>query len=94
MADINGKESAERLRERLMQIEQWPQQYMFKFIVKNENGQVDKVVACLPKEGITTFNTSRDLHYVSVTCVAQMPSADAIMDVTLRATSIGGVISL
>ncbi len=90
----NDIKRLEGLRELLLKNKVWPLKYMFKFIVPNCNDNVNKVVAMLPKSGELHFNNSKDLRYVSVTCVAMMDSADSIIDITRQATSISGVMSL
>lgn len=92
--DQKNIETLERLKIQLLKTEKWPLKYMFKFIVPNSNGRVNAVVAGLPSGGQTSFKPSKDLHYVSVTHVNYMPSADSIVEATRRATSIEGVISL
>ncbi len=86
--------SLEGLREQLLKTKKWPLRYMFKFIVPNSDGRVDRVVALLPDGGTNSFKPSKDLHYVAVTCVALMSSPDEIIELTRRATEIDGVISL
>lgn len=88
------QESIERLRSRLLETPEWPIDYMFKFIVPNNGGKVNTVRGMLPEEGKTTFNHSKDLRYVAVTHVARMASADHIIEITTKATSVDGVISL
>lgn len=83
----------ERLREKLL-AERWPQKYMFKFVMPNDKAKMDAVLEALPTNGETRFRNSSGDKYVAVTCVAVMPSADAVMDVTTRACAIPGVISL
>lgn len=86
--------SLENLREQLLKTKEWPLKYMFKFIVPNNNDNVNRVVALLPKGGNLKFNNSKDMHYVAVTCVVDMPSADNIIEITKQATAINGVMSL
>lgn len=88
------QESIERLRSRLLETPEWPIDYMFKFIVPNNGGKVNTVRDMLPTHGKTTFNPSKDLHFVAVTHVARMASADHIIEITTKATSVDGVISL
>ena len=88
------QESIERLRNRLLETPSWPIDYMFKFIVPNNGGKVNTVRGMLPEEGKTTFNHSKDLRYVAVTHVARMACADHIIEITTKATSVDGVISL
>jgi hypothetical protein len=84
----------ERLREVLLESETWPVDYMFKFIVPNSDNRVNRVVDLLPKHGRITYNHTKNLKHIAVTCVARMDSADQIIDVTKNALSISGVIAL
>lgn len=86
-------EQVRRLHERL-QNERWPQPYMFKFIMPNDRATIDKVLETLPRSGEPRFSNSRNGKYTCITCVAPMPSAEAVMEVTTRACGIDGVISL
>lgn len=82
------------LRYRLMETENWPLKYMFKFITPNEDGKVEQIKALLPAEGKVTFKHTANLKHVSVTCVALMESADQIIVITEKADKIDGVIVL
>ena len=84
----------EKLRKQLLENKTWPLRYMFKFIVPNQDGKVDRVVSLLPKHGTVTFKHTKNLRHVSVTCVVSMKSADAIIEVTKNASAIEGVIAL
>lgn len=94
MIKQSDKESLERLRQLLLKTKAWPLKYMFKFIVPNSDDKVNRVVAVLPEGGSQSFKPSKELHYVAVTCIASMSSADEIIDVVERAIEIEGVISL
>ncbi len=72
----------------------WPKKYMFKFIMANDQSKVNAVMEVLPTTGTIRFDNSKTGKYVSITCVATMPSAEAVMDVTTKAIAIPGVISL
>ncbi len=91
LADMQA--GLERLRAKLA-AERWPQKYMFKFVLPNDKAKLDQVLEALPQNGETRFRDSAGGKYVGVTCVATMTSADAVMDVTVRACSVEGVISL
>ena len=84
----------EKLKELLANNKKWPMLYMFKFIVPNEDGKVQQVVDLLPKHGTVTYNHTKNLKYVSVTCRVSMKSANAIIDVTSKVAIIEGVMSL
>jgi hypothetical protein len=55
------------LRKILAENKKWPLLYMFKFIVPNQHGKVDKVVKLLPDKGEISFNHTKSLRHVSVT---------------------------
>lgn len=84
----------DKLRSILAENKKWPMRYMFKFIVPNEEGKVDKVVAGLPKDGKTTFKHTKNLKHVAVTCVASMASADDIIYISDQIAEIPGVMAL
>jgi hypothetical protein len=82
------------LREKLLEHKKWPLLYMFKFIVPNKDGNVDKLVGLLPDNGKTSFKNTKNLKYVSITCVASMAAVDDIIYTTKQALMIEGVMSL
>ena len=81
-----------KLREILEDNKRWPMAYMFKFIAPNKDGKVEKVVNIFPTEAKKSFKHTKNLKYVSVTCVLSMNSADEIIAITEAATAIDGVI--
>jgi uncharacterized protein len=82
------------LRSRLLENKNWPLTYMFKFIVPNESGKVNQIVELLPDNGKNSFKNTKNLRYVSVTCVVDMQSADDIIYTIKQALNIEGVMSL
>ena len=78
----------------LEQNKEWPLKYMFKFIVPNKEGKVEKVINVFPKDAKKNFKHTENLKYVSVTCVLEMNSADEIIKITEDAMSIPGVMML
>ncbi|MBQ3635079.1 MAG: DUF493 family protein [Bacteroidales bacterium] len=90
---MSAAEQASQLRARL-EHEKWPQKYMFKFVLPNDRAKIDAALELLPTTSRTTFTNSRTGKYVSISCVANMASADAVMEVTSRVCQIEGVISL
>jgi hypothetical protein len=83
-----------KLKELLAKNKKWPMLYMFKFIVPNEGDKVKQVVELLPKHGNVSYNHTKNLKYVSVTCKVSMKSANAIIEVTSKIAAIKGVMSL
>lgn len=89
-----SKDKFQNLRYRLMESDEWPMRYMFKFITPNNSGKVDKVKALLPEHGKTTYKHTSSLKYVSITCVAVMSSADEIIEISEQVDAIGGIMTL
>ncbi len=84
----------DKLRQKLLEVEKWPLRYVFKFIVPNTDGKVDKVKALMPANGKLFFKHTENLKHVSITCVAEMQTVDQIIEITYKAALIKGVISL
>ena len=78
-------------KEKLEANGQFPMLYMFKFIVPN--GNESAIEALFPKNEII-LKPSSGGKYVSTTIQVIMDSADQIIDIYERASSIDGVISL
>ncbi|MCU4174801.1 DUF493 family protein [Carboxylicivirga sp. N1Y90] len=84
----------DKLKELLLQNKKWPMLYLFKFIVPNSDGKVEKVVSLLPKHGKVSYRHTKNLKHVSVSCKVSMKNADAIIDISQKVAEIPGVISL
>ena len=83
-----------KLRKLLAESEEWPLLYMFKFIVPNQYGKVDKVVALLPEQGEVSFNHTKSMRHVAVTCKVIMNNPDEVIKITQEITAIEGVLAL
>ncbi|PZX49856.1 DUF493 family protein [Algoriphagus chordae] len=81
----------ENFKEKLEASGEFPQLYMFKFIVPN--GKEKEVAALFPKNELTTKESSGG-KYVSTTIQAMMQNADQIIDLYEQAAEIEGLISL
>ena len=81
-----------KLKEILEKNDKWPVAYMFKFIAPNKDGKVEQVVNIFPAEAKKSFKHTKNLKYVSITCVLNMNSAEEIIAITEAATAIQGVI--
>lgn len=82
------------LRYKLLENNNWPLRYMFKFIAPNEDGKVKQVTDLLPSNCDVSFKHTKSLRHVSITCIAYMNSADDIIDVLDKVDKIEGVLSL
>jgi putative lipoic acid-binding regulatory protein len=81
----------ENFKEKLEASGEFPQLYMFKFIVPA--GKEIEVAALFPKHEITTKASSGG-KYLSITAQAMMQSADGIIKIYEEASKIEGLISL
>lgn len=78
------------------QLEQqdWPNLYMFKFIVPNNNHHLAQVTALFNANSEISYHHSGNGKYVSLSAKEIMLSADDIIAVYERAALIPGIISL
>lgn len=81
----------ENFKEKLEASGEFPQLYMFKFIVPG--GKENEVAALFPKHELTTKASSGG-KYVSTTIQVMMQSADQIIMIYEKASEIEGLISL
>lgn len=88
------KDKYKKLKELLAENEKWPMKYMFKCIVPNSDDSMNKVLLLLPPEGQLSFKDSDKKNYTSVTSIAMMHSAEAIMSITNQLEQINGVLVL
>ena len=83
-----------KLKRILEQNKEWPLAYMFKFIVPNKEGKVEKVIGIFPEDAQKSFKYTDSLKYVSITCVLEMNNAEEIITITEAAMAVPGVIML
>jgi putative lipoic acid-binding regulatory protein len=78
-------------REKLDQYHTWPSIYVFKFIVPT--GKEDEVKQLFPFHPAVE-KLSKQGKYTSVTVEMMMPSADAVLDIYMKASKIEDIIAL
>jgi hypothetical protein len=83
-----------KLKELLDDNKKWPLKYMFKFIIPNKDGHVDKAKAMMPERSKMDFKHTKSLKYVSLTCVAYMKSAEDIISLNQKMEQIPGAMTL
>ena len=74
--------------------EEWPNVYLFKFIVPNETHKVALVNALFDDTARIDYQESRNGKYISVSAREFMLNVDSIIDVYLRSSQIEGLIAL
>jgi hypothetical protein len=79
------------LKAKLETFETWPHRYTFKFIVPGEKrGELEAIF-----EGFEySLRPSRTGKYTSLTCVREMPTADAVIGIYQRVEEIEGSYAL
>jgi hypothetical protein len=83
----------EKLREQL-ELQEWPDVYLFKFIAPNVSETVARVTALFDDGADLHFQPSRTGKYVSISAKEMMLNVDSIMEKYRMAAEISGVISL
>jgi len=82
------------LRTILMEETKWPLLYYFKFIVPNDNEKIRIVKELFSDPSKITYNTSRDIHYIGISCKEYMPDVESIMAIYEKAGLVEGLIAL
>ena len=73
-------EQFKNLRKELVKDNNWPQIYMFKFIIPADNKKIALVEAKFSDEAIITQKQSTNGKYISITIKEVMLNADSIID--------------
>ena len=78
-------------REKLDQHYTWPSLYVFKFIVPS--GKENEVKELFPLH-VSHEKSSKQGNYKSVTVEMMMPSAEAVLEIYIKASKIEGIVAL
>ena len=93
--DKKTQEFYDRLKEELDNANVWPAEYLFKFIVPTENGNVEAVENAFNDMGAVIKTTkSKNAKFTSVSVNVRMNSSQSIIDKYLEVSNIEGIISL
>jgi len=82
-----------KLREQLDLLE-WPDVYLFKFIIPNNSENIAKVTALFSNTNKMQFHESKTGKFVSISVKEMMLSVDSIIDKYEQATKIKGLMAL
>ncbi|MDG1347888.1 MAG: DUF493 family protein [Crocinitomicaceae bacterium] len=74
--------------------EEWPNVYLFKFIVENTPAQIARATSLFDETADISFHESKNGKFVSVTVKEMMLSSEAIISRYEKAAKIKGLISL
>ena len=91
---MDTNEQYDKLRDLLNKSENWPQVYMFKFIVPADNHKIALIESKFSDEAIINHKESSNGKYFSITVKEVMLSADSIIDKYKEMKGIEGLITL
>lgn len=93
--DKKTQEFYERLKEELDNANVWPAEYLYKFIVPTEDGNVEAVENAFNDMGAVIKTTkSKNAKFTSISVNVRMNSSQSIIDKYLEVSTIKGIISL
>jgi len=87
-------DNIEKFRELLSKNTTWPLLYYFKFIIHNNQQKLDQVKELFADPSAITYNTSRDIKFISLSCKQLMPDAESIIAIYEKANLVDGLIAL
>ncbi len=91
---MNNDEQFNNLRDKLAQDKNWPQVYMFKFIIPADTKKMALVEAKFSDEATIHQKESSTGKYLSITVTEVMLSPDAIIEKYKEVGTIEGVMAL
>lgn len=87
------EENLKSLKKQLA-LQEWPNVYLFKFIIPNEPVQIAQLSALFGDDSDLVMHPSRNSKFVSFSVKELMLDVDSIIAVYEKASSINGIISL
>lgn len=89
----NNEERKKKLLD-ILKEEEWPQLYMFKFIVTNSDKKIKEVKAAQSNNANISIKTSKNGKFASITVKETMLNADGVIERYEVVGKIEGVMSL
>ena len=92
----NQDEFYKKLKQQLLDTSLWPNEYLYKFIVKTDKAQISKVENIFNNMGAVINTTaSKNGNYTSISINVRMKNPDAVIGKYIEvAEKVEGVISL
>lgn len=87
-------DNIEKFWELLSKDTEWPLLYYFKFIVHNNQEKLDQVKELFADPSTITYNTSKDIKFIGMSCKQLMPDAESIIAIYEKASLVDGLIAL
>lgn len=91
---MKNEDEFKNLQEKLSKEKNWPQVYMFKFIITADNKKLALVEAKFSDEAIIHQKASSTGKYISITVKEVMLNAEAVIEKYKEVNTIEGVMSL
>lgn len=93
--DKNTEEFYARLKEELANTSEWPEEYLYKFIVPTDTDKILQLENAFNNMGaVIKTRASKNGTYTSVSVNVRMKSPDYVIKKYLEVASIEGIISL
>jgi len=84
-----------RLREELQNTSEWPNEYLFKFIVPTESKKIEEVENAFDNLGaVINTNQSKAGKYTSISINVMMENPSNVVEKYIEVSTIEGIISL
>ena len=91
----SSQKNLEKLRKDLENYQNWPSNYIFKFIIENKMDKKKELLSNFDLKSCNlTTKESSNKKYLSITLIKHMNSADEVVDKYLNLSKIDGIISL
>lgn len=88
-----SEDAFDKLREQLELLE-WPNVYLFKFIIPNEPEAIAKTGSLFEETADLALHPSRNGKYVSISVKEMMLNVDSIIEIYNKAIKIKGLMAL
>ena len=82
------------LRTKLNHFKEWPQNYMFKFIVPADMNKIARVESLFHESAVIYRKESKNGNFISITAKQNMDNAEQIIEIYKNATKIENIVSL
>lgn len=81
-------------RARLNNLKEWPQNYMFKFIVPSEMDKIARVESLFHESAVIYRKESKNGNFISISAKQNVDNPEQIIEIYKKATKIENIVSL
>ena len=91
----SSEKDFDKLRKDLENLQEWPSDYIFKFIIENNSNKKDELLSKFDlSQCRLSCKESSNKKYVSLTLIMHMNNASEVIDRYMEVSKIDGIISL